>query len=299
MSATRRDIQIESHGNLLGGWLYTPSTLKQKDGKYPAIVLAHGLGAVKEMALDRYSERFSAAGFLCVVFDYRFFGSSTGRPRGLIDPSLQLEDWSAALDYTKSLPDVDTRRIGIFGSSFSGGHVIRVAAAHPDTVSAVVSQCPFTDGLASARQVPLRTLPSTALLALRDQFFSTNDEPVRIKLVGEPGEVALMSTEESMKYKGLVPPGMKLEIEAVPARIVLKMPLLYPGSYTSQVQCPIMFGICGKDSVAPPKPTEYYAKKAPKGTIKYYPEMGHFDIYLGENFEKAVGDYVAFLDAVL
>jgi pimeloyl-ACP methyl ester carboxylesterase len=81
----------------------------------------------------------------------------------------------------------------------------------------------------------------------------------------------------------------------IPARFVLQIPFMRPGAYASSIKVPILFAICGKDSVAPPGPTLAFAKKAPKGTIKYYKEMGHFDIYLGKPFEKATADYVDFL----
>lgn len=91
----------------------------------------------------------------------------------------------------------------------------------------------------------------------------------------------------------LVPPGHKIQDE-VPARLILKMPLLRPGSYAADIQCPILFGICGKDSVAPADATLAYAKKAPKGVIKWY-EAGHFEVYYGDAFQTAIHDYREFL----
>ncbi len=91
------------------------------------MILGHGLGAVKEMGLDRYASVFTELGIVCVAFDYRHFGESGGQPRQLLDIQLQLQDWEAAIDYTSKLEDVDSERIGIFGSSFGGGHVISTA----------------------------------------------------------------------------------------------------------------------------------------------------------------------------
>lgn len=83
--------------------------------------------------------------------------------------------------------------------------------------------------------------------------------------------------------------------EKVPARLILQLPLLRPGSYASNIQCPILFGICGKDSVAPADATLAYAKKAPKGVIKWYEEIGHFEVYYGDAFQIAIQDYREFL----
>lgn len=101
-------------------------------------------------------------------------------------------------------------------------------------------------------------------------------------------------------YQALLPPGMtNLEVEAVPARAALWIPLARPGAYASQVKTPIFFAICAKDTVAPPGPTLKFAKQAPKGTPKSYDDLGHFDIYVGEPFERATKDYVEFYKANL
>lgn len=297
--SSREDIQIFSDGEVLDAWLY-PAAGAASEAQSPAIVLAHGLGGTKEMRLDAFADRFSKAGFVCLVFDYRYFGKSTGKPRGLIDVEAQVKDWNVAIEYTAKLPQVDPQRIGIFGSSFSGGHVIRLAATNP-LVKATVSQCPFTDGFASSWTVGLANLPKILVLALWDMFASSKDEPVRLRLVGKPGELAFLNSPDSFNgCRSLLPPGAdRAEIEAVPARLALQFPFLYPGSYAKQVKTPILFAICGKDQVAPANTTLRYAKQASKGTIEYYPNMGHFDIYTGDEFEKVVPVYTAFYQANL
>lgn len=82
---------------------------------------------------------------------------------------------------------------------------------------------------------------------------------------------------------------------SVPARLVPTFPFLAPGSYAKSIQCPVLFSICGKDTVAPAATTLAYAKKAPKGVINYYEDMGHFDIYLGEKHDRAWKEYAAFI----
>lgn len=96
-------------------------------------------------------------------------------------------------------------------------------------------------------------------------------------------------------FTHLIPPGHEIQ-QNIPARLILKMPLLKPGSYTSQIQCPIFFAICGKDSVAPADATLEYAKKAPKGVVKWYDNMGHFEIYYGDAYQTVIQDYVGFLE---
>ncbi len=112
--------------------------------------MAHGFSAVKEMYLDRFAEVFAAAGLNVLVFDNRCFGASDGEPRQEIDPWAQVRDYRHAITYLHTLPEVDPGRIGIWGSSYSGGHVL-VVAAIDRRVKAVVSQVPLISGHANLR----------------------------------------------------------------------------------------------------------------------------------------------------
>jgi dienelactone hydrolase len=187
MSTTRRNVQFASHNEICAGWLYDGAGDQPAGTKgRPAIVLGHGIGAIKEMGLDRYSEVFSQAGYICLAFDYRYSGESSGKPRGLVDVSKQLQDWHSALDYIRSLPEVDPERVGIFGSSFGGGHVMQVGK-NDTRVKAIISQCPFTNGLQSAMSAGISTAPFLMLLGIRDYLFGTDENPVRVALAAEPG----------------------------------------------------------------------------------------------------------------
>ncbi|SNX85879.1 related to hydrolases of the alpha/beta superfamily [Melanopsichium pennsylvanicum] len=295
----RENVKFVSNNDLIAAWVYRPTNAplkglnSTKSQQYPAMILGHGVGAVKEMGLDRYASRFTELGIICVAFDYRHFGESSGEPRQLLNIDLQLQDWDAALNYTSKLDDVDPDRIGIFGSSFGGGHVISVAAKDK-RVKAVISQCPFTSGLYSSQTIGLVPLIKLGVLGLRDFLFSRGNNIIPIKLAGEPGETALMNAPDVYQYKQLIPPTMTLS-NYVAARFALYLGFYNPGWKTSSIHCPILFAVCGKDTVAPPEPTLRYAKQAPKSTIKLYEHMGHFEIYTGQNFDIATKDYLEFL----
>ena len=140
---TRRDIEFDAEGVTLRGWHYPAGDAGS--GGAPAVVMAHGFSAVKEMYLDRFAEVFNAAGMNVVVFDNRNFGASDGEPRQEIDPWDQVRDYRDAITYASTLPEVDADRIGIWGSSYSGGHVL-VVAAIDRRVKAVVCQVPLISG---------------------------------------------------------------------------------------------------------------------------------------------------------
>ena len=121
----RQDIEFNAEGTTLRGWLFTPDAGHRP---FPTIVMAHGFSAVKEMYLDSFAEVFANAGLSALVFDNRNFGASDGEPRQEIDPWAQVRDYRHAITYARTRPEVDRERIGIWGSSYSGGHVLVVGA---------------------------------------------------------------------------------------------------------------------------------------------------------------------------
>src|SRR5205807_2673680 len=150
----------------------------------PLVILGHGLGATREYGIEPYAQRFADAGIAAMVFTYRHFGDSGGQPRQLLDIERQLDDWAAALAYVRTLEEIDSTRIALWGTSFGGGHVL-VTAARDGDVAAVVSQCPFTDGVAATRAASPRSLARAAVLALRDELARIrNKPPVLVPLVG-------------------------------------------------------------------------------------------------------------------
>jgi dienelactone hydrolase len=297
VSTHREDVWFNSGRDRISAWLYRPMTDGTND-HVPLLVMAHGLGAVRTMRLDAYAERFRAAGYACLVFDYRNFGDSEGAPRQLLDIRMQLQDWTVAVAYARTLAGIDPDRIGLWGTSFSGGHVIATAARLPG-IAAVVSQCPFTDSIASLGTLsPLISARITAM-ATRDLVGARfGASPVMVPTAGNPGEVALMNAPDAYPgYLKLVPDGTELRNE-VAARIGVTILPYRPGRLAAKVPCPILFCVCESDSVAPSGPTRRYAATAPRGEVKLYPE-GHFEIYVGDAFERVIADQLEFLGRVL
>lgn len=292
----RVDINFISGGERCVGDLYLPDTLAPA----PVIVMGHGLGSVRTMRLGAYAERFVAAGYACLVFDYRHFGDSEGSPRQLLDIQKQLEDWKSAIAYVRANSSVDGTRITLWGTSFGGGHALSTAA-DVDGISAVIAQCPFTDGLASSLAVAPWTSARLTALGLVDLARGAfGAAPLLVPTAGPPGTVGLMTSPDAEPgYLALTSDGDAGSFDNhVAARIALNLIRYFPGRKAAKITAPVLFAICETDSVAPAGPTLKYARKAPRGEIKLYPE-GHFDIYLGEPFERVVADQLDFLQRIV
>ena len=136
----RRDVEFLSDGLKCKGWFYVPDDIKEGQ-KVPVIVMAHGFSAVKEMFLSNYADRFIASGMAVLVFDYRFLGESEGEPRGQVLPHTQLDDYRNAITWVSEQPEIDANHIGVWGTSYSGGHVLHLAA-FDRRIKAAVAQVP-------------------------------------------------------------------------------------------------------------------------------------------------------------
>ena len=299
---TREDEAFMSHGDKLKAWLYLPSGVL----KPPVIVMAHGFGGQRWMRLPAYAERFAQLGLAVFVFDYRGFNDSEGEPRHYVNPTRHLQDWEAAIAYVKTLDRVDGKRMALWGTSFSGGHVIVEAAKHPE-ILAVVAQVPFTDGI-STQWFYLTTDPVFALNGAYHGFadfftalFTKHRHNVRI--AGRPDEAfAMMNRPDSMDgLLKLVDNGDEKDFEKYnfcPADIIFTMGFYRPISYADEVVCPALVVGAENDTLFPPSGPKKMADRMQKATYISLP-MNHFDPYVGEPFENIVGIMGDFLRTTL
>ncbi|MFC5949625.1 alpha/beta hydrolase [Pseudonocardia lutea] len=190
----RRDVEFDAEGVTLRGWFYPAEGAA---GPAPTIVLSHGFSAVKEMYLDKYAELFSANGLNALVYDNRNFGDSDGTPRQEIDPWAQVRDFRHAITYATTLSETDATRIGVWGSSYSGGHVL-VVAAIDRRVKAVVSQVPMVSGYDNVRAL----VRSDFLGGFRQQF----DEDRLARFRGDPPAMVPVVAEDPLAPSALPTP---------------------------------------------------------------------------------------------
>jgi dienelactone hydrolase len=136
-SVFRTTVRIPTaSGDDLEAWVYRPDG----HGPHPAVVMAHGFAGVKAGGLEPFAERFCREGFTAVAFDYRHWGGSSGEPREVTSIPRQREDYRTVINWAAANPDIDTKRIFIWGTSFSGMHVVEIAATDV-RLRGAIAQC--------------------------------------------------------------------------------------------------------------------------------------------------------------
>ena len=282
--------RLVDQGTRCSGWLYRPKGAESP----PIVIMAHGFAAEKTFRLPAYAERFVKEGMAAFVFDYRCFGDSDGMPRNLVNPYRHVQDWKAAIDHVRGLPNINHDRLALWGTSLSGGHVI-VAAAHDPNITAIVSQVPFVDSLATLKNMGLVQTVRSLIPALRDVFrLLTLRSPYCVPVVGDPGTLACINTPGAKPgYFSMIPEGSSWKNEC-PARIFFTIALYRPTTVAKRVRCPALVIMAEKDSICPPQSVEKAASRMEKASLISMP-MGHFDVYTGEGFEEAVEVETRFL----
>jgi len=278
----RRDIEFEVEGgDRLRGWLFLPEA---NAGRHPAISMAHGYAGVKEHGLERFARAFAEAGFVVLVHDHRNFGSSDGTVRQDIDPWRQIADWRRAISFLESLPEADPNRIGIWGTSYAGGHVL-VLGATDRRIRAAVSQVPTISGYEQG----LRRVSPDAVAALERLF----DEDERAQLRGEPPRRQQVVSDDPLVpasyrakdaisfYLQPVRPGAWINEVTVRSGRLSRM--YEPGVWISRVSpTPLLMIVALADHITLTdlELRAYEQALEPKKLVTI--EGGHFDAYLGQ-----------------
>jgi dienelactone hydrolase len=266
------------------------------DGR-PCVVMAHGIGGTRDSALLPFAEGFAEAGLDALLFDYRRFGDSTGEPRQLAWPPDHRDDYTAAVAFARDLEGVDPERIVLWGTSWSGGHVVYVAADDP-RIAAVICHTPDLDGVRTLLEI--RRYAGWAQLAkltregLRDLIGAARGRPPHlVPLVAPPGGLAAMSSDDSdAGYRSIAGPSWRNEVSA---RAVVAEVGNRAITRIDRVRCPILVQIAAHDTIAPPAQARAAAWRA-KGHVEVREHPGlHFDVYLGEGRERSVNEQLHFL----
>ena len=276
-------------GECLGD-LYLPRDEDHPKGRRdgaapPVVILAHGIGAERGFGLAPFAERFVARGMAALVFDYRHFGESPGEPRHLVSPARQVEDYLAAMAFVRGDPRLDGGRIGLWGTSFSGGHVLVAAAGAPEGLRAVVSQIPFVSGLSSTLAYPLRFHVPAIALGVADTLKGwLGGSPITVPVVRKGGLALLASPDSYDGYMAMVGKGSNWS-GRVPARVFLEILRYHPIRKAKQVRTPTLILGATRDRICPIPATRRAAGRIDGARFQEF-SMGHFDAYGGKWFDR-------------
>jgi pimeloyl-ACP methyl ester carboxylesterase len=285
----REDIEFDAEGVTLRGWFYSPD---DASGEVPCIILTHGFSCTKEMGLEPFAEAFTAAGFACVVYDHRGFGASDtapGKPRLEIDPWEQVHDCQHAITYAQGRPDVDASRIGVWGSSYSGGNAF-VVAAIDRRVKAVCGQVP---GISMQRTfetfVPKEFWQAAWDGQAADRLARARGEaPAMIPVVtADPAQPAALPTPDAYEFFSAYE-GTAWRNEVTMRSLELGYE---PGEFLKFVApTPLLMVVAEDDNVVTPAEwaKEAFETAAEPKRLVVIPG-GHFDAYTGHPFELSSG----------
>ncbi len=288
MANVRSDFYSEGlrcAGNLL---------LPEGADRVPVVILGHGFAAERAFALPEFAEAFVRNGIAAYYFDYRCFGDSEGEPRHWVDPARHQQDWRNAIAHVRSMREIDATKIALWGSSFSGGHVLQLAA-EDEGLAAVIAQVPHVSGPATIAGLPIKNIVQGTLAGLKDVFGSIAfGKPFYSPVIGRPGDFAAMSSEECWDgWFAMVPEGSSWENKVL-SRIFLKLALFSPIRNAHRITAPTLV-IAGKhDTVTPPDAAAETAKRIPKGEFHLL-DCNHFEVYKGEMFNKVIALEIEFL----
>jgi len=294
----RRDIAFTSSGSTCRGWLFEPTG----DAKAPAIVMTHGFAAVKEQGLAEFAEAFAAAGFAVLVFDYRHLGASDGTERGRIIAQEQHDDLRAALSFLSTQPGIDSNRIGMWGASFSGGHVLFLGALDP-RVKAVVAHVPALDNAHSLVAVGGRDRLSSLLVRLADEHALRNrgGQSVRIPIVATDGQPCVFPTPDSYAWFMGTRSNAANWVDTTTAESIARMLEYQPVGFIDLISPKPLLIVAGTaDALIPIEQVRAAFARAgePKKLVEF--EGGHYDLFPGGRFhELAVSEAIGWFRTAL
>jgi pimeloyl-ACP methyl ester carboxylesterase len=287
----RVDVTFPSGDGGCAGWLYRPDGAARD---VPCVVMGHGFSLTRHDALAAYASVFADAGCAVLVFDYRGFGDSPGEPRQRFRIGMQREDWRSAIAFARTLDGVDAQRIALWGYSMACSSVVPAAAKAPNGIAAVLTLCPFVDGLPRV----LRTPPGLIAWITPRAIADLAGRHITIPVTAAPGDHGAMTFEgERQGFAMTVAPDSPWRNEISPG-IFLTVAMLRPVTLASRLRMPVWVGLGTRDITVSAKAAERLAYDAPQGELHRYP-FDHFGAFTRAGIDEIAADQVAFLRRAL
>lgn len=282
-----QSVTFSSGSDTCHGTLHVPDS----DQQGAAVILAHGFGGTADCDSLMYAaEHFCREGLVALAFDYRCFGQSGGEPRQNLSVAMQQEDYHAAIAHLRSLELVEPGRIGLWGTSFSGGHTLFVAR-QDGNIGATVSQVPALDMARSHEQISRhRSAEETA------RMLATPSSDLIKLVIDEPGDVAVFMSKDSIEFRTVEALHAKTWVNGVLASSLLSGDLATndPSTMIDDVTTPALVQVARDDELNSTPGSLDYAKRFDAITVRSY-DCDHFGIYKSPYKDEALRDSAAFL----
>lgn len=274
----RQNLRIVLPEVELDAWLFRSA--QADDGPLPCIVMSPGFAALKAMHLDRLAERFAAAGFAVLLYDHRNFGASGGERRGEIDPWRQVEDMRELITWLATQAWADAARIGLWGSSYSGGHAITLGALDR-RLRCVVAQVPTISGYQSFLRRAGERVHSLCAAFQADRLARLRGEaPAYRRVIAEAGEAGIYPGAEAEAFYGVARSLPERWENRVTLRSSERASEYEPGLLIERVSpTPLLMLVAERDTVTPTDLAlaAYQRALQPKRLVLL--PGGHFDPY--------------------
>ncbi|MCE4617491.1 MAG: alpha/beta hydrolase [Desulfurococcales archaeon] len=255
------------------GIIYKPAG----EGPFPGLVMAMGFGMVKEAHADDYAPFFVEKGIAVLAFDYRRFGRSEGEPRQALYPEDQVADYRCAISFLKKQDFVDEERLCVWGTSFSGGHVITLLAFPPPGIRCGIAQVPNVYSYRTALSY-FGGLDPVMMLAEQGRESCCSGRPAYIPIVSKDGPAVIL-TEEAYNYYTMIATKYPSFKNRVTLDSIDRVLAYNPGDYAHLVRKPLLMIITTGDKTTPPDLAREVASRIPGELSLEVFEAGHFDIY--------------------
>lgn len=306
---------------LTGHWYYNGQSFadeKNKQQSLPVVILACGMGLAQSSGLMNFIDAFQSAGMAVFTFDYATFGQSDGFPRHLIHPESHVADIQAAIQMIQQLPhkevdrmNLDIEKIGLWGTSLGGGHVLRaVASAKDSPVKAVVSQIPHLasgfesvvlGGLSRTPLIVLQGLSKFLLGLVRWSLYRMVGKPSYFPIVGAPGSAAMLQDPgDEQGYLEYLAPSPTNKIGWKNVAITISGLYIVFGyrplnTVAAITNTPVLLVAAENDTLCPARYVQQASTMVEGSEFYMVPNAGHFDVYAGSKLEDMLEVETAFL----
>ncbi len=291
----KQPVTFYSEGFKLVGDVYYPTGM-QPGEKRAGIVLCHGYTGVKDLYLPDNARVLNEAGYMVLTFDYKGWGESEGS-RGRLAPYSRVYDVQAALTFMGTLPEVDTERLGIYGTSYGGATVVWVGAIDA-RVKCIVSVVGVGHGARWMRSV--RRPDEWYDLLQRSETDRLTRVQTGASAFVERSEI-LLPDRQSAELAAAARRNNPAAVNTIPLEYVDDTLSFNPEWVVDKIAPrPILFITTDNDRLVPPDESEQlYARAGEPKKLVMLKHYGHYEVYAEPAFTDVMRETVAWYETYL